>query len=42
MSEGYQPNKGKLDVKNPPRGGSGVPKKPAAVIIVVVKQEKLR
>ena len=25
LNEGYQPNKGELDVKNPPKGGSGVP-----------------
>ena len=27
LNEGYQPNKGELDVKNPPKGGSGVPNK---------------
>lgn len=26
---GYQPDKGNLDVSNPPKGGSGVPKAPA-------------
>lgn len=26
---GYQPDKGNLDVTNPPKGGSGVPKCPA-------------
>jgi len=26
INEGYQPNKGKLDVNNPPKGGSGIPK----------------
>ena len=27
INEGYQPNKGKLDSSNPPKGGSGVPNK---------------
>lgn len=27
MKEGFQPNKGALDTKNPPKGGSGVPVK---------------
>lgn len=27
LKEGYQPNKGKLDVSNPPQGGSGIPDK---------------
>lgn len=26
---GYQPTRGNLDVANPPKGGSGVPKAPA-------------
>jgi len=26
---GYQPSRGNLDVTNPPKGGSGVPKAPA-------------
>lgn len=26
---GYQPSRGNLDVANPPKGGSGVPKAPA-------------
>jgi len=24
LKEGYQPNKGKLDILNPPQGGSGI------------------
>lgn len=27
FSYGYRPSKGKLDPKNPPRGGSGMPSK---------------
>lgn len=27
LKEGYQPNKGKLNIKNPPKGGSGMPNK---------------
>jgi len=34
MSKGYQPNKGKLDSKNPPQGGSGVPRKPIQFVII--------
>jgi hypothetical protein len=26
IGNGYQPNRGNLDVSNPPKGGSGVPK----------------
>lgn len=29
IDHGYQPDKGNLDVSNPPKGGSGVPKAPA-------------
>jgi len=27
LKEGYQPNKGKLDISNPPQGGSGISNK---------------
>jgi len=27
LNEGYQPNKGELDIKNPPKGGSGLTEK---------------
>ncbi len=29
INSGHQPEKGTLDVSNPPKGGSGVPKAPA-------------
>lgn len=36
MSDGYRPEGARLDASNPPQGGSGVPRKPLSVIVVVI------
>ena len=37
MKTGYQPNKGYLDISNPPKGGSGVPNKIDNIFISLVE-----
>jgi len=38
MNSGYQPNKGYLNPKNPPKGGSGVPNKIIKGEMVITKK----
>ena len=38
MNDGYQPNKGYLNPKNPPKGGSGVPNKIIKGEMVITKK----
>lgn len=40
MNDGYQPNKGYLNPKNPPKGGSGVPNKIIKGEMVITEKMK--